>query len=351
MVVAVAVLGYGLLALYIHAVKFNVVVSDCAMYNRWSHGWWDFSQRCPTQMPLYPVMLWVFRCLTFNLLGAGALMQVAALLFAAGSYFYVYKILRLYLPEAHNIGFVIFGLYPFVGLWYAFDPRADTLAIFCLAGAAYYSLGQRWPLFALCAAAALLTHKAVWPFVVLLSVDALWRKKCPLYWPLLALVPLAGFWAWGLSQGQNALWLLSGNLKGEVASKSALPIMDGLLGTFLAHRSMAKLIKACVVLALFLLSAGLSVWNLRRLRQPDSLFNLALLLPIVFLTVVLNQYEIWAAVRFSQAVAIPLAAFFVAAAGLRRFFERPAFFLAAALACLLTNALFCYYATKLVEAT
>ena len=33
-------------------------------------------------------------------------------------------------------------------------------------------------------------------------------------------------------------------------------------------------------------------------------------------------------------------------AGLRQFLERPAFFLAAALTCLLTNGLFCYYAIK-----
>ena len=348
MVIAVSALGYALLALYIHITGFNVVASDCVMYNRWSHAWWEFAAH--TQLPLYPFLLWVFRSLTFDLLSDGALMQAVALLFAAGSYFYVYKILRQYLPAAHNIGFVVFGLYPFVGLWFAFDPRADTLAVFCLTAALYYSLGGNWRVFALCLAAALMSHKAIWPFAVLLAADAIWRKKCPVVWPLVALLPLVGYWVWGLYHGQGLLWLVRGNVQGEIASKSALPIMDGLLGTFLYQRSAAKLFKACVILALFAMSAALLAWNLRRFRQPDSLFNLAIVVPILFLTVVLNQYEVWAAVRFSQVIAIPLAAFFVANERLRKFFERPVFFAAAALTCLLTNFLFCHYAMKLTSA-
>ena len=162
-------------------------------------------------MPLYPMVLWGFRSLTFHLLSEGVLMQAVALLFMAGSYCYVYKILWRCFPEARAVGFVVFGLYPFVGLLCAADPRADMLAIVCLTGAAYYSLGGRWPLFALCVAAGIMTHKALWPFLVLLSVDAVWRKKCPLFWPLAALTPLLGFWAWGFSHEHDALWLLHGD--------------------------------------------------------------------------------------------------------------------------------------------
>jgi len=274
-----------------------------------------------------------------------------ALLFAVGCYLFVHRILRLHLPAARDIGFVVFGLYPFAGFWFTFDPRADTFVLFCLTGAICFSLERKWWPFALCLAAGLIAHKVTWPFAVLLGVDAVWRKKCPVFLPLVAVVPLLGYWVWGLYHGQDLLWLVGGNLRNEIASKSALPIMDGLVGTFLYHRSAAKLFKACVILALFALSAGLLAWNLRRLRQPDGLFNFALIFPVFLLTVTLNQYEVWAAFRFGRVIAIPLAAFLVANDGLRRFLGRPVWFYVAAVTCLLTNFLFCYYCVRMLPPT
>jgi len=73
-------------------------------------------------------------------------------------------------------------------------------------------------------------------------------------------------------------------------------------------------------LSLFLVTVYLLAWNLRRLRQPESILNIALLLPLLLLTVLLNQYEIWAAFRFGRVIAIPLAAFLVDTERVRRFF-------------------------------
>ncbi len=202
---------------------FDVVVSDFSMYDRWSTAWWDFSLRTPSHVPLYSMVLWAFRSLTFHLLDAATVMHAVALPFVVGAYVYVHRILRLHFPAARNVGFTVFGLYPFVGYCFAFAP-ADPLAIFFLTAAAYYSLERKWRRFALCLAAGSISHKALWPFLGLLAVDAVWRKKCPLVWPLLACPPVLAFWGWGLCEGQEWSWLLQSNLRSEFASTSGLPI-------------------------------------------------------------------------------------------------------------------------------
>jgi hypothetical protein len=345
-----SIICYGLLVLQVHVTGSSVVVSDFYMYNKWSTAWWDFNLRTPSHVPLYSILLWVVRTLTFHLLDAAAVMHALALPFVVGAYVYVHRILRFHFPAARNVGFTVFGLYPLVGYCYAYAP-ADPLAICFLTGAAYYSLERKWRRFALCVAFGLISHKAIWPFLGLLAIDAVWRKKCPVFWPLIAGTPLVVFWGWGLCYGQDWLWLLRTNLQGEFASKSSLPIMDGLLGTLLHPAGMASLLKACVLLALFLVTVYLLVWNLRRLRQPETSFNIALLLPILLLAVLLNQYEIWAAFRFGRVIAIPLAAFLVDAEKARRFLERPVFFYLAAVTFLITSFVFAHYFLAVVAPT
>jgi hypothetical protein len=342
-VIGVSVVVYIALMWMVQWAGFNVICSDSAMYCRWSHGVWDFSYRSPTHLPLYAILLWGLRCVTFGLLTDQLLLPLAATLFAAGSYIYVYRILVRNWPNAFNIGFVLFGLYPFVGFIFTFDPRADTLAILCLTGAMLYSMDRKWGLFLLCLAGCIITHKAVWPFAALLSIDAVWRKKCPVYLPFLALVPLLLYWLWGLCEGQTLLWLVHDNLRLEIRSKSSLPILDGLLGTILHPKGAAKLFKGLVLLLLFSTSLYLAAWYLRRFREPQSLFCLAVVIPVLVLLAILNQYEIWAAVRFSRVIAVPLAVSLAASDRVRVFLERPVFFWGVAAFCILFNVLFCYY--------
>ena len=96
-----------------------------------------------------------------------------------GAYLYVHRILRDHFPAARNVGFTVFGLYPFVGYCFAFAP-ADPLAIFFLTAAAYYSLERKWRRFALCVAAGLIAHKGLWPFLGLLALDAVCARSARL---------------------------------------------------------------------------------------------------------------------------------------------------------------------------
>jgi hypothetical protein len=341
-VIGLSILCYGSLVAYVHLTRFQVLVSDFHMYYGWSNAWWDFSLRTPSHVPLYSILLWAVRSATFHRLAPATVMHLLALPFVAGAYFYVYRILRSHFPAARNVGFAAFGLYPFVGYCFAFAP-ADPLAIFFLVAAAYYSLERKWRWFALCVGAGLISHKAAWPFFALLALEAVGRKKCPWYWSLIAGVPLLTFWLWGVYEEHDALWILRDNIRGEFAARTALPILNNLLGPAWHLANAARLARTCLVLALFFLAAYLLAWDLRRWRQADAGVLLALLLSILLLTVLLNEYEIWAAFRFGRVIAIPLAAFLVEKERLRRFLERPACFCCSAAIFLATNFFYAYY--------
>ena len=339
--------GYLLIVVCGHWARFDVVSSDSIGYLKWSREWWDFDRRELTHLPMYPMFLWLFRTISLGWLDNGTLLRAASATCAIGSLLVFTHILRRYYPAARNLGILLFGLYPFVALGPAYDPRADALAIFCIVGLVFGSLSRKWWFFALCLAVGLITHKAIWPFLVLLAVEACFRKKCPPYILALAALPLVIYWAWGLSHGQSLLWLLQSNYKFEFAAHSSLPIMDGLIGTLLHQSLWSRFIKGLVVLGLFGVIVGLLTWNIRRGRSSDSLLYFALLFPVLVLLLILNQYEIWASVRFSGVISLPLACAIVGNPRMRRFFESPTIMVGLFLALAISNLAFGVFAMLL----
>jgi hypothetical protein len=92
-----------------------------------------------------------------------------------------------------------------------------------------------------------------------------------------------------------------------VNSTSTLPFMDGLLGSYVAGLagSLPDLIKGMLVsmwfgLALFLLATG--IWR----RQ---LILLSVILPIIFWSLVLNNYQILSTLVYTSFIAIPMAVY------------------------------------------
>jgi hypothetical protein len=299
--------GYLFLVVWEHFVRFSPVVSDAAGYLRWSREWLDFNPRDVHHLPGYPILLWLLRTISLGWLDNGPLLCLASASCAIASLVATVRIMRRFFPAARDLGALLFGLYPFVALGAVYDPRADALAVLCIVGCVLSSLERKWWLFGLFLAAGLITHKAIWLFLVILAVDAVVHRKCPLYIVVLSLLPLTAYWACGLNHGRGWLWLIERNVSVELVSRSSLPIADGLVGTLLHQSKWHRLLKGLVVLAMFALIVELLVWNIRRWRSPDFLLHLAMLLPVFVMMLILNQYVIWGAIRFSQVAAIPLA--------------------------------------------
>ncbi|MEQ1638186.1 MAG: hypothetical protein ABL903_16015 [Methylococcales bacterium] len=204
----------------------------------------------------------------------------------------------------------MFGLWPFVGLTYAVNPQADLPAI-SLFLAGLYRLQDSRKLSAACFfGLAIITHKALWPFIgLLVAADFLYRKDCFSRQNILMigimLLPLGILWFAGSFYHHSYTWLLSSNLKEELASSSNLPILDGLIGTFLFEEGIKGVLKGFLLMSFALLAVG-TIFLSNQHKYQNYFYGIAISLAVLLLFILLNHYEIWAAARFSRLLAIPL---------------------------------------------
>jgi hypothetical protein len=265
----------------------------------------------PFHVPGYPLVLAALHLLTFGKVAPAVLMgavNLAALLLGV-------ELVRRILREsgastaAASAGAILYALWPFVGIVYAACLQAEVPAMALFLAGLYALQRSRRGHAALFLGLALVTHKALWPFTllaVLAEFSGEPRKSMGHATGFFALLlgPLALLWGAGVALGRPLGWLVATNLRREVASRGGLPILDGLSGTLL-RGDLRGLSKGSVVAGVAVLAGWLLV---RAMRRPYGSWRTgaALAASVLFLAVALNQWEIWATVRFSRLLVLPL---------------------------------------------
>jgi len=291
--------------------------------------------------PGYPFVIALVRTLTLNTLPPLAVMWLisgVSYLVAIGT---VYRIaIELRVRHAFETA-LVFAVWPFVGLTESTYPIADitAIALFLLCVLSFER--RRWLTLTLYAAIAVLVHKATWFLVPPLMLMAFIRHKESRWLLPLAVVPLLVWIVCGAFYYNDALWFLRWGVEHLVASKSSLPICDGIVGPFLTGSvsKMAKggLVSATVLLALiaFFYSYRLRFWS-----------GLSISLSLILMAVVINQYEIWVVIRFSKVLVIPLA-YILSQAGFRPAARLRPLFIPFFLLCIASNVAFGHYMAAL----
>jgi hypothetical protein len=300
LVLLAAALYVSFLTYLTFGLDFSLFRSDVAKY--WSESLHIDTPYSQWWVPGYPMLIAAVRTATI-----GALSPTAVMGLISGTSYVVGVLLafavarQLQLKHPARVA-LVFAVYPFVGLTYTVWPIADSLATTLLLGCYLAFEQRRWALFTVCAAAALMVHKAMWFFVPpLMGVAFLNHKESRTIVPL-AFVPLVTWLLMGAIYYQDLLWFARWGMEHLVVSRSHLPVLDGLISPFL-DGSATKVAKGIVLLAIVstaVVAASLSL----RMRFWGGL---ALTLPILVLALAMNQYEIWAVVRFSRVLVIPAA--------------------------------------------
>jgi len=305
--------------------------------NYWKRSWELSTPYDAWWPPGYPFLIAVTRTLTLNKLPPLAVMGLISglsYLIATGTIYQTAHDLRL--RPAFQIA-LVFAVYPFVGLTDSIYPLADITAIALFSVCVLAVERRRWATFTLCAALALLVHKATWFLLPPLLLTALLRhRESRLLLPLAGVPLLLWIVAGGFHHG-DFLWFVRWSINHLVVSRSALPLCDGLLGPFLTGNiyKMAKgiLVWTTVLVALVTLfySYRLSFWS-----------GVAISLSLILMAAVLNQREIWVVVRFSKVLVIPLA-YVLLQTDLRPALRTNSLFVVFFLLCLVSNLLFGRY--------
>jgi hypothetical protein len=302
--------GYFLLAQFLgKTLQFEFLQSDVLGYWQDSLAW--RTPYHPFHVPAYPLMIAMLRGVTFGVPSAVSIMMTINLVAFLASAFLVYRILMVSGVDEKlaALGMLLFGLWPFVGLTYTVNPLADLPSMFFFLAGLYLLLTSRKLTAALLLGLAMVTHKAMWIFVGLLLVAELLHSQeyfstRNLLFIFMTFLPLGVLWLLGFTYHSSPAWLFSSNLDVEVASRGSLPLLDGLWGTFIegGAKGLVKgfLMAGFACLSVFTIVAGI------RLKVQGLAYSLAISLAVLILFLLLNRYEIWAAMRYGRLLAIPL---------------------------------------------
>jgi len=207
-----------------------------------------------------------------------------------------------------SIAVSIFVLWPFVGTTYVAYPIADMFGMAPFLVGLWFLVKNQSVYGGLFLGIALISHKAMWPFVVLLLVAHLLstRDRKSFMAVGIAVIPLGILWVLGWLHHDSASWLVSKNVAWEMNSTSNFPILDGMFGSmFFGGASGA--VKGLLVLAMTIVTvaAAVGAWRLPS-GHSTKWYSLGILVTVLVLVVVLNEREVWASIRFGRLIAIPL---------------------------------------------
>jgi hypothetical protein len=302
--------GYFLIAVYLGVfLKHSFLISDVLGYWRDSLEW-----KTPFNIyhtPLYPLIIAFIRGVTFNRIPPVGLMMGINLAAYLISLWLIYKILQKAdaSKELSAIGPILFGLWPFVGIVYAVAPLADLPSMVLFLIGFYQLMNSRRFSSALLFGLAMITHKSMWVYVgsVIIS-DFFYRREYISFRNvlivLIALLPIGILWITGSFYHGSFTWLFLSDYRVEFAPRGTLPILDGILGTFV-DGGIKGIVKGSILLGLLFVSIVSLVLSARYKYQYFE-YGIAISITSLIIFFTLNQEIIWGAVRFGRLVAIPL---------------------------------------------
>lgn len=288
--------------------QFRFLRSDVAQYWEDSLAWrTPFN---PDHVPGYPLLIALLRFLTAEQPEPISLFWSLTFCAHIAGALAVYSIVTSR-SNQQQIGFlssILFVLWPLVGTTMVVYPLSDSIALALIAWGVALLLTERFHASAILLGLATVIHKGTWIFVILVLLAGIvtHRRRFPWTALLVAACPLGLLWVAGMVvNSYGPFWLLSVSVPIQFATKSSLPVLDGLLGTILKG-GMKNLAKSAILWAHVALLLALCV-ALFRSRDPAMKWcGLAIVGGLLFLYIGLNQNIIWAAVRYSKIAAIPL---------------------------------------------
>jgi hypothetical protein len=299
----VLLVGFGtflLIALGYQVLGFSVNRSDAAEYIRWSHHLLSFDAFA-SHLPGFPALIALARILTFGLLGDAVVAQLVCLAFWGLGVWLSFKLAEVLAPEVADVAALLFGCFPLVGITYAAFPIADIPAAAIFIGACVAALRGRGWLFAGITGLGLLIHQALYPFYLFLGIWSLMNRRISLTQFLLSGVPFVAYYVAGAVSHSDPAWVLHYHTATTLKAVSALPVFDGVIGTFL-RGSGKDLMKGFLMLAVLMGSGLLTCYFAKR----KNWLMLVFLVPLVVYGIISNERAGWILMRLARLLALPV---------------------------------------------
>ena len=252
----------------------------------------------PFHVPLYSLLIWALRLISFNSLSPMIYMQGVNLIAFICALIYLYKIAEQHLSRERSAQLqLLFIFYPVAGMSYVVSPYADMPAIALLLAAVFYAEKKSYWTSLILFAFAMLCHKFLWPLIGIYLAISYFRKKAGIkHTALLSLsylsIPL--YWLAGLKKYQSANWIFSSNLEKEFSSADTFYPIKGLVD-LLFSESFSELALGILLVGLL----TLIIVVLIKFKQ-HSTFTVSIAITILLFMLILNKEELFVLIRFSK---------------------------------------------------
>jgi len=262
-------------------------------------------------VPLYPLSVGILSRMFFGVVPNELIMlfiNFFSYLFGA---LLVYKTLKI--KSSKKIAFyssISFLLWPLVGASYVVFPVADSFVIFLFLYGSYYLEKKNFHLSFFIFSLAVITHKAIWPFIFLIYLIYLLKNiklnfNKWLYSSLILIIPILVYYLNGLNYYESIFWIVSKNIEVEVNSISSLFIFEGILNEIIYGKPQ-EILKGFLAANLFLFCLLLLYLSYKEKVDIYDYLVLPYVLPFIIYLAFLNHHEVFAAIRFSKLLIIPI---------------------------------------------
>ncbi|MCJ7696035.1 MAG: hypothetical protein MUO40_11520 [Anaerolineaceae bacterium] len=302
------ILLFLLIWLELKLLGFNFMQSDVQGYWIDSLNW--ETPFHPHHVPLYPLLIAGFRGITFNIFRPLVYMigiTIACLILAIIS---IKKISLTILPNSviYLIPILLLVIWPLAGIYAVVYPLDDYVAISIFLFGLLLFIKNKPAFGSIVWGLAMITHKAIWPFVglsyLVWSVIELQQVKIKwLFHSFLLLLPLVSLWIGGAAYYSNWKWILSSNL-GEIYNHEMLIPFRGIINAFLLGDP-ASILKGSVMVFLLLLTVGIMVVLIKN-KPVHFLYGLSITIAVLLMAMMLSEMLTWGFVRFSRLLVIPI---------------------------------------------
>ncbi|MBI04405.1 MAG: hypothetical protein CMI96_01145 [Pelagibacteraceae bacterium] len=267
-------------------------------------------------VPVFVFSIGLLRIFLETFISPLGIIQIVLFFYFFISIIYIYKSVNILCIDrkiSTSLVFLFF-LWPFIGVTSAIIPGSDYVAIALFSIGVFYMLSNELHIGAIFFGFTILAHKAMWPitfFIFSFHFIKFYKTlkiRTVFIYIILYLTPLIILWIFGSIHHNNIYWIIESNIRNELSPDGSIFLFDGLIGPILNSFDFIAIVKWLLIISIFVLSIIL-LKKLYPYNDPGWSICMGILTAIILYCAIIEEYEIWAIVRYGRLLVFPVALF------------------------------------------
>ena len=300
-VICIGLINFCILKVYLVFTNSEAIISDLGIYEAWSQD--ILSNKEPHHLPVFPIMVWFFRLITFGIFDTLAYMQLIALFAWIFLCIQIEKILHLILNEKYQKhALILIAFFPVFGFSFVLYPAPDKLSHLAIAVMFLGYLTNSKTKFIVAGSLGLLIHKAMWPYILIMIAAGIIKRKINIYQSLVIFLPIIIYYKLVTVNNPNNELNIFINFFTDFGLKNGISIPFYELYKGLEFTTLKTFIKSFYLLVISFVALYLMIIN----TYQRNVMNVLILLPILMIGGFITEKVLSGFLRHSVFIIIPI---------------------------------------------